>query len=92
MMPDPDQNGVLIAPAIDDELTVTVRIRLASPTVRDQIGGPALISLPGRLHAAIKDLLSPGDVNLAGLEVTLPTFKPYGTGGAVAHEFTGEVP
>jgi hypothetical protein len=91
-MPDPDQNGVLIAPAIDDELTITVRLRLASPDVRDWITHDALEKLPGRLSTAVGPLLTAHGVDLAGLEVTLPTFKPYGTGGSVTHEFIGEVP
>jgi len=78
-MPDPDQTGTLISPAIDDELVVTVRLRVAAPDVLHRIEGPALISLPGRLHNAIKDLLDPGDVDLAGIEIATPTFRPYHT-------------
>jgi hypothetical protein len=76
-----------IAPSGDDELVITVRLRVADRAVLDELAGPALTSLPGRLYAAVKDLLVPGDLDLAGLDIALPDFRPAGAPGTVTHEF-----
>jgi hypothetical protein len=59
---------------IDDELTITVRVRL-SPTDAHHIASEQLTETVGATIGALRDL--PG--TLAGVEVTLPTFEPYPT-------------
>jgi hypothetical protein len=57
---------------IDDELVIAVRIRL-NPTDAHHLAQEQLTEAVGATIGAFRDL--PG--TLAGVEVTLPTFKPY---------------
>jgi hypothetical protein len=66
-----------VPPSVDDELVVTVRVRLDSPEVRDSIADVALGEVTGWVTGAIRPLLADRGVHLAGVEVALPDFKPY---------------
>jgi hypothetical protein len=85
LLPPPE----LVSPAVDDELVITLRLRLSGPDIAHRVAKPAFDYLPGRLRVAVSDFLDPGDVDLAGLEIALPDFRPYGTSGGVTHEFAG---
>jgi hypothetical protein len=78
-MPDPDQTGTLISPAIDDELVLTVRIRLAGKTVLESVQSYLLDTVAMRLDEGVAELLNRPGMELAGIEIITPTFKPYHT-------------
>lgn len=69
-MPDPD-------PIIDDELVVDVRVRLANPETTTRLAdGDLIAALPSRVYDAIRPLLALHEVELAGIDLSLPDFKP----------------
>jgi hypothetical protein len=78
-MTDPDQTGTLISPAIDDELVLTVRIRVADQVVLHRVQGYLLDAMSARLHGSLTELLNRPGMELAGVEIATPTFKPYHT-------------
>jgi len=67
-----------VPPPADDEITVTVRIRVAAQDVAEHLAhdGPGLVAV---VAAAVRPLYADNDdAHLAGIEMTLPTWKPYG--------------
>jgi hypothetical protein len=79
----------LISPAVDDELVITVRIRVAAPDVAEH--------LVQGLFSAVAKAVRPSyvgndDADLAGIEIALPDFRPYGTSGGITHEFPPPAP
>jgi hypothetical protein len=72
-MPDPE-------PIIDDELVLTVRIRLGGPDVTHRIAERQSAGLVGELYGAVRELLAPGDSDLTGIEIALPTFRVLRSG------------
>jgi hypothetical protein len=78
-MPDPDQTGTLISPTIDDELVLTVRIRLDDADVLHRVQGYLLDAASARLYGSLTELLNRPGMELAGVEIVTPTFKPYHT-------------
>lgn len=73
---------------IDDEIVVTVRLRVDGRETLDDVTDEALSVLPSRLHTAVADLLvnRHAGIELAGVEVALPTLRPYNVPRTV-HEF-----
>jgi hypothetical protein len=71
---------------VDDEIVITVRLRLDSPEVRDQRGPTMARHLPDRIIEVLDDdgWLGSGrrevGIHLAGVEVALPDFRPLATG------------
>lgn len=79
-MPDPDQNGTLVSPSIDDELTVTIRLRFADEIVRDRLADSDMLAdFAGSALAVARSLTDQNGVELASFEIALPTFRPYHT-------------
>ena len=66
-----------VPPSVDDEITVTVRIRLEGPVEAFERAFAA--AAPGVVAEAIWPLCEHHpDAHLAGIEVSLPTWRPYG--------------
>ena len=78
-MTNPESQGTIITPAVDDELVFTVRIRLDNAETLHGAQGYLLDLVPARLLEPILELLNRHGMELAGIEVVTPTFKPYHT-------------
>ncbi len=67
-----------VPPSIDDEVVLTIRIRVRAVDVRDALARGLYRLLPS-FEEQVRPLLDPDstDSSIAGIEVALPDFKPY---------------
>lgn len=81
---EPSTTGTEIPPRLDDEMTVTVRLRLASPKIRDQVATTLIRGLAAEIVDRLDDdgFLALDGVTVAGVDISLPDFRPYQTGYA----------
>jgi hypothetical protein len=67
-----------VSPSVDDEVVLTIRIRVCAVDVRDHVARGLYRLLP-TFEEQVRPLLDPDsmDSSIAGIEVALPDFKPY---------------
>jgi hypothetical protein len=67
-----------VPPSVDDEVVLTIRIRVCTFDVRDGVARGLYRLLP-TFEEQVRPLLDPDsmDSSIAGIEVALPDFKPY---------------
>lgn len=74
----PKDPGIEVPPSVDDEIVLTIRIRVCAVDVRDHVARGLYRLLPA-FEEQVRPLLDPDsmDSSIAGIEVALPDFKPY---------------